>query len=111
MKMGDRMPRRTQRLTTRISGALRRLERAIGADLPGRSLWVWLIPLGTTAGTFAMCMWLGLVGQLGIAGSLVLAIILSAVMGSLSAVNLTSAASDARDSDADSSSAVHVNKR
>ena len=105
------MTRRAHRLSTRIPGALRRMERAIGADLPGRSLWVWLIPLGTTAGTFAMCVWLGLIGQLGIPATLVLAIILSAVMGSLSAVNLTSAASDARDADADSSSAVHLDRR
>ena len=105
------MPRTPHRLTARISGALRRLERAIGADLPGRSLWVWLIPLGTTVGTFAMTMWLGLVGQLGIPASLILAIVLSAVMGSLSAVNLTSAASDARDADADGSSSVHLDRR
>jgi hypothetical protein len=97
--------------TARIPALLRRFERAIGADVPGRSLWVWLVPLVTTAGTFAMCMWLGIIGQLGIVASVVLAVFLSATMGSLSAVNLTSAASDARDADADGSSAPHFEQR
>jgi hypothetical protein len=97
--------------TARIPALLRRFERAIGADLPGRSLWVWLVPLVTTAGTFAMCMWLGIIGQLGIPATLLLAVFLSATMGSLSVVNLTSAASDARDADADGSSAVTIERR
>jgi hypothetical protein len=79
--------------------ALRTLERRLGADREGRTLWVWIVPAATLVVTFVILAFIGVQGQVDLALTLPMALVLSLFLGSLSAFYLTAASSDERDKD------------
>jgi hypothetical protein len=79
--------------------ALRRLERKLGADREGRTLWVWIVPALTLVITFVVLAFIGIQGQVDLGLTLPMAFVLSIFLGSLSAFYLTAASSDERDKD------------
>ncbi len=79
--------------------ALRALERKLGADREGRTLWVWMVPAATLVITFAILAFIGVEGKVDLALTLPMALVLSLFLGSLSAFYLTAASSDERDKD------------
>ncbi len=79
--------------------ALRTLERRLGADREGRTLWVWVVPASTLVITFGILAVIGLEGKVDLALTLPMALVLSLFLGSLSAFYLTAASSDERDKD------------
>jgi hypothetical protein len=79
--------------------ALRTLERKLGADREGRTLWVWIVPGFTLVVTFAVLAFIGIQGQVDLGLTLPMAFVLSIFLGSLSAFYLTAASSDERDKD------------
>lgn len=79
--------------------ALRRLERKLGADREGRTLWVWVVPAATVIVTFVVLAFIGVQGQVDLALTIPMAVTLSLFLGSLSAFYLTAASSDERDQD------------
>jgi hypothetical protein len=79
--------------------ALRGLERKLGADREGRTLWVWVVPASTVVMTFVVLAFVGIQGQVDLALTLPMALVLSVFLGSLSAFYLTAASSDERDKD------------
>lgn len=81
--------------------ALRRLEHGLGAQRDDRTLWVWAIPAATVVITFVVMGFIGLQGQVDLALTLPMALVLSVFLGSLSAFYLTAASSDERDADDD----------
>jgi hypothetical protein len=91
-------PRRTG-LVGWLPTALRRLERKLGADREGRTLWVWAVPAATVVITFAVLAFIGVQGKVDLALTLPMAVVLSVFLGSLSAFYLTAASSDERDAD------------
>lgn len=78
---------------------LRTLERKLGADREGRTLWVWIVPAFTLVITFAVLAFIGIQGQVDLGLTLPMAFVLSLFLGSLSAFYLTAASSDERDKD------------
>jgi hypothetical protein len=78
---------------------LRRLERKLGSDREGRTLWVWMVPASTVVITFAMLAFIGIQGQVDLSLTLPMALVLSVFLGSLSAIYLTAPSSDERDQD------------
>jgi hypothetical protein len=78
---------------------LRTLERRLGADREGRTLWVWIVPAFTLVITFVVLAFIGIQGQVDLALTLPMALVLSVFLGSLSAFYLTAASSDERDKD------------
>jgi hypothetical protein len=83
----------------RLPRMLRRLERKLGSDREGRTLWVWVVPALTVVITFAMLAFIGIQGQVDLGLTLPMALVLSVFLGSLSAIYLTAPGSDERDSD------------
>lgn len=81
----------------RLPALLRQLERRIGAERPGRSLWVWSIPAATFLVTFVLCLVVAIVGQLGWWIGVPLALLGALYMGTTAAVNLTSGMPEAHD--------------
>ena len=81
--------------------ALRGLERKLGADREGRTLWVWVVPASTVVITFVVLAFVGVQGKVDLALTLPMALVLSVFLGSLSAFYLTAASSDERDKDDD----------
>jgi hypothetical protein len=81
--------------------ALRRLERKLGADREGRTLWVWTVPAATVIVTFVVLAFIGMQDKVDLALTLPMALVLSVFLGSLSAVYLTAASSDERDREED----------
>ncbi len=81
--------------------ALRRLERKLGADREGRTLWVWVVPATTVVVTFAVLAFIGVQGKVDLSLTIPMALTLSLFLGSLSAFYLTAASSDERDKDDD----------
>jgi hypothetical protein len=79
--------------------ALRGLERKLGADREGRTLWVWVVPASTVVITFVVLAFVGVQGKVDLALTLPMALVLSVFLGSLSAFYLTAASSDERDKD------------
>lgn len=79
--------------------ALRNLERKLGADREGRTLWVWVVPASTLVVTFVVLAFIGVQGKVDLALTLPMALVLSLFLGSLSAFYLTAASSDERDKD------------
>ncbi len=79
--------------------ALRTLERKLGADREGRTLWVWVVPASTFVVTFVVLAFIGIQGQVDLALTIPMALVLSVFLGSLSAFYLTAASSDERDRD------------
>jgi hypothetical protein len=79
--------------------ALRALERKLGADREGRSLWVWIVPASTLIVTFVILAFIGVQGKVDLGLTLPMAFVLSLFLGSLSAFYLTAARSDERDRD------------
>lgn len=95
-------PRRAPRwvaLLQRVLRWLRRLEARFGADRPGRSGWVWLVPVVTAIGSFLVIAWLDQSGDLDLLTRLPLALLAGAFMGGMSAAYLAAFAADERDSD------------
>ncbi len=82
-----------------LPSALRALERKLGADREGRTLWVWVVPASTVVITFAILAFIGVEGQVDLTLTLPMALVLSVFLGSLSAFYLTAASSDERDRD------------
>jgi len=82
-----------------LPAALRRLERRLGADREGRTLWVWVVPAATLVITFVVLAFIGVQGKVDLALTLPMALTLSVFLGSLSAFYLTAASSDERDGD------------
>lgn len=78
---------------------LRSLERKLGADREGRTLWVWVVPAATVVISFAVLAFIGAQGQVDLTLTLPMALVLSVFLGSLSAIYLTAASSDERDED------------
>jgi hypothetical protein len=81
--------------------ALRGLERKLGADREGRTLWVWVVPFTTVVVTFLVLAFIGAQGKVDLALTIPMALTLSLFLGSLSAFYLTAASSDERDIDDD----------
>ena len=79
--------------------ALRTLERKLGADREGRTLWVWVVPASTLVVTFVILAFIGVEGKVDLGLTLPMAFVLSLFLGSLSAFYLTAASSDERDKD------------
>lgn len=79
--------------------ALRRLERLLGADREGRSLWVWVVPVATLVITFVILAFIGIEGKVDLGLTIPMAVVLSLFLASLSAFYLTAASSDERDRD------------
>jgi hypothetical protein len=79
--------------------ALRRLERKLGADREGRTLWVWVVPAATVVITFAILAVIGVQGNVDLSLTIPMAVVLSVFLGSLSAIYLTAASADERDQD------------
>ncbi|MDQ6848137.1 MAG: hypothetical protein M3019_11260 [Candidatus Dormibacteraeota bacterium] len=79
--------------------ALRTLERKLGADRRGRTLWVWVVPASTLVVTFVVLAFIGVQGKVDLALTIPMALVLSVFLGSLSAFYLTAASSDERDGD------------
>ena len=79
--------------------ALRRLERKLGADREGRTLWVGTVPAATVVVTFVVLAFIGVQGQVDLALTIPMALVLSVFLGSLSAFYLTAASADERDED------------
>jgi hypothetical protein len=77
-----------RRLGAGTEDQLRRLERRIGAERRDRSAWVWLVPLGTMAGTIAMIVYYGQMGGLQLAASIPLGIFSGVFMFGTSAAYL-----------------------
>ncbi|MFN2569161.1 MAG: hypothetical protein ABR564_06110 [Candidatus Dormibacteria bacterium] len=71
-----------------ITESLRRLERAVGAQ-PGRSLWIWSIPVITMLVTFTLVM-IAHPGDLGLLPRLPVALLGSLFMGGMSLTCLLS---------------------
>jgi hypothetical protein len=80
---------------------LRLLERKLGADREGRTLWVWIVPAATVVITFVVLAFIGAQGKVDLALTIPMALTLSLFLGSLSAFYLTAASSDERDKDDD----------
>jgi hypothetical protein len=80
-----------------VAPALRRLERKLGADREGRTLWVWVVPAATIVVTFVVLAVIGVQGNVDLALTIPMALTLSLFLGSLSAFYLTAASSDERD--------------
>ncbi|MGH7721310.1 MAG: hypothetical protein ACRENL_00560 [Candidatus Dormibacteria bacterium] len=78
---------------------LRSLERRLGADREGRTLWVWVVPASTVIVTFAVLTYIGVQGKVDLGLTLPMALVLSLFLGSLSAFYLTAASADERDQD------------
>ncbi|HWF58064.1 MAG TPA: hypothetical protein VG520_06905 [Candidatus Dormibacteraeota bacterium] len=85
--------------TGRLPRMLRGLERKLGADREGRTLWVWAVPAATVVITFAVLAFIGVQGQVDLSLTLPMALVLSVFLGVLSAIYLTAPASDERDQD------------
>jgi hypothetical protein len=83
----------------RLPRMLRRLERKLGSDREGRTLWVWAVPASTVVITFAVLAYIGVQGQVDLSLTLPMALVLSVFLGSLSAIYLTAPGSDERDQD------------
>ncbi len=83
----------------RLPRMLRLLERKLGADREGRTLWVWAVPAATVVITFAVLAFIGVQGQVDLGLTLPMALVLSVFLGSLSAIYLTAPAADERDQD------------
>jgi hypothetical protein len=81
--------------------ALRRLERKLGADREGRTLWVWTVPAATVIVTFFVLAFVGVQGKVDLALTVPMALVLSLFLGSLSAFYLTAASADERDQEED----------
>lgn len=79
--------------------ALRALERKLGADRQGRTLWVWVVPAATLVVTFVVLAFIGVQGKVDLALTIPMALVLSVFLASLSAFYLTAASSDERDGD------------
>lgn len=79
--------------------ALRTLERKLGADREGRTLWVWVVPASTFVVTFVVLAFIGIQGQVDLSLTLPMALVLSVFLASLSAFYLTAASADERDKD------------
>ncbi len=95
----DRVEQRNSRRLGWLPAALRTLERKLGADREGRTLWVWLVPAATLVITFVILAFIGVQGKVDLALTLPMALVLSLFLGSLSAFYLTAASSDERDKD------------
>jgi hypothetical protein len=80
-----------------LPSRLRRLERKLGADREGRTLWVWAVPASTVVITFVVLAFIGVQGKVDLSLTLPMALVLSVFLGSLSAIYLTAASSDERD--------------
>lgn len=93
------MERRAGGLFGWLPPALRTLERKLGADREGRTLWVWTVPAITLVVTFTVLAFIGVEGQVDLGLTLPMAFVLSVFLGSLSAFYLTAASSDERDKD------------
>jgi hypothetical protein len=94
-----RVERRRHGLFGWLPPALRTLERKLGADREGRTLWVWIVPASTLVVTFVILAFIGVQGKVDLALTLPMALVLSLFLGSLSAFYLTAASSDERDKD------------
>lgn len=79
--------------------ALRTLERKLGADREGRTLWVWVVPASTLVVTFLILAFIGIQGQVDLSLTIPMAFVLSIFLASLSAFYLTAASADERDKD------------
>ena len=79
--------------------ALRSLERKLGADREGRTLWVWAVPAATLVITFVVLAFIGIQGKVDLGLTIPMALVLSLFLGCLSAFYLTAASSDERDRD------------
>jgi hypothetical protein len=88
----------TATLTAFTSG-VRRFERSIGAERPGRSPWVWLGPALNVVAPYAL--FLTHFGELDLFTRLLIATVASVFMGGLSVAYLAAFAGDARDTAAD----------
>lgn len=93
------MERRRWRPLAWLPPALRTLERKLGADREGRTLWVWVVPASTFVVTFVILAFLGVEGKVDLGLTLPMALVLAVFLGSLSAFYLTAASSDERDRD------------
>lgn len=93
------MERRRSGIFAWLPPALRTLERKLGADREGRTLWVWVVPASTLVITFGILAVIGVEGKVDLALTLPMALVLSLFLGSLSAFYLTAASSDERDKD------------
>ncbi len=82
-----------------LQRALRRLERAMGADREDRTLWLWVVPVVTVMATFAVLLFIGIHGAVDLFLTIPMALVLSVFLGTLSAIYLTAASSDERDAD------------
>ena len=83
-----------------IVDTLRRWERRLGADRPGRSGWVWLGPIVTAVGAFVMLAVFGRIGGIGIEAWLPIGLLGALILGGLSLSYLFAFAADARDAEA-----------
>ena len=94
-----RVEQRSRSPSGRLARALRTLERKLGADREGRTLWVWVVPAATPVVTFVILAFIGVQGKVDLALTLPMAFVLSLFLGVLSAFYLTAASSDERDKD------------
>lgn len=85
----------------RLPRALRSLERRMGADREGRTLWIWVVPAVTIVVTFAILAFLGIQSGVDLTLTLPMALTLSVFLGALSAIYLTAASADERDREDD----------
>jgi hypothetical protein len=95
----DRVQEHGRGLFGWLPGALRTVERKLGADREGRTLWVWIVPASTLVVTFAILAFVGIEGRVDLGLTLPMAFVLSLFLASLSAFYLTAASSDERDID------------
>lgn len=82
-----------------FAGFLRRLERLMGAHREDRSLWPWVGPITTLLGTFAALVAFGIVNGVDLPLTLPMAVVMSLLMGTLSAFYLTASSADEADGD------------
>jgi hypothetical protein len=83
-----------------ITNRFQRLERRLGVDRPGRSPLVWLGPLVTSVGAFAMLAWAVAIGGFGVEAWLPIGLFGAVILGGLSVSYLFAFAADARDAEA-----------
>jgi hypothetical protein len=93
------MRRFAHSLSSATSRRARGFERAIGAERPGRSPWVWLGPAINVAAPYVL--FLTHFGEVDIWARLAIATVAALFMGGMSVAYLAAFAADARDASAD----------
>jgi hypothetical protein len=90
-----------RRLGQRLRSWLRRFERAVGVERPGRSAWVWLGPLANFLGTVGVVIWFARIGELEMTAAVPLAIFGGLFMAGTAIAYMGAFGADPDDSEAE----------